>query len=884
MKKILKRTFLFLLVLIVFLAVAGPKLLVKFKGEDTLNIASGLIKQRLGMEVEMESTNENGSTNKNYDGPIVLDESITAFEEIGESLGEGALSSNNITMRGVAAFDANNDGLIDLYFPSNGRPLTRPMDENGVLQLDKRHPAIPSTLYINQGNDANGNPIYKTIDELISKSKNNQYVEEELLPENKYKPRKSIKDDKYRTGRIGRAATTADFNGDGRIDLLILNAHYGMPFCVPGYGIRIYPGANFMGRKNRDGLDYIESHMPEFLIGDMVDGRNVKFKGEGEGQNVLLLNMGDKDKDGLPEWKDVSNEVGFDKMNYHSTGASVADLDRDGDLDIYIGNFLDPDFWGFGTPTFAGNRNTLWINQLSETGKFGFEEKAQEFNCSGLATENINFDLPRRGTDDLENSAIAKYKGVQVGEEAGHTWATLFADINNDNYPDIISANDVPNKLRVYINQKGNGFKAVKKFDEPNSIGCWMGLAIGDLNNDRKPEIMVGNCGAAAFSIRNTALFIEDLNVVNSQSIAQINALDGNANLNHIVLNFEDGTENFTDLCRDVKVKFNEYTAPDTYHKYNIHPIAHKMYDDLDFANTLSGAEFSWNPSFFDIDNDKDLDIYMVGSLNRGNDNFIGDWSAGVGRMLINESSKSNFQFEDRTLEYRLFDIDELDYDSNPPKKAAPGTGWHKEDYIYFSDRDSYTGQGLDVSKNSQIKDIFRMHEAANGNIAADLNGDGKIDIIVPHTGGYNSLSPEARNLKINFMGKSLAVPPPNKVMKAPTTFEHGKTFVYINKNDTGNNWVKLDLENTDSDNVYGIGAKVFINDEFERSFIVGGQAGSTVHEHMHVGLGSDGLRKLSIRWPDGDTTPQEYIFNGEINKTVKVKRQKVNTLIGEND
>ena len=841
-------------------------------GQDAINVGKGMIKQIMGQEVAMDQELEENTATA-YEGEIEIDESIKGFEEIGKSLGYEATSNNVFILKGVATLDANGDGLMDLFVPHSGRPVARPHDKNGVLDLEGRVDAKACALFLNQGNDSKGNPIYKTVAELLEDKGKQTHLREELLIENKYTPRTSLDESPLGPGRISQGAMVADFNGDGRVDILVLNGHYGAPFNVPGFGLRVYPGANHLGRMDKKDTEYIETNIPPFLHGDLKDGKDLSFSGEPEGMNTLFINMGDKDQDGIPEWKNMTEEVGM-TTNYNSTCGAVTDIDRDGDLDVFVGNFVDPDYWGFGALRFPGNRNTLWVNQLKETGEFKFVEVGRDMGVSGECDLGIiDCSIPLPNGEILEDPANLKLKGKQIGENATHSWAVLCPDLNDDGYPDLMVANDVPNKLEVYMNNGGKSYTYLKEFDEDKYIGCWMGLTYADLNQDGKEDVLVPNCGSATFSVRNTTLFITEKSDLNVTTYCQINGIENKTTLSHLMLNIsEDGVE---DVSKNVNVQYNPLTAPDVSSRNNMHPIAHKVFDKDKYSSTMAGLEFSWCPSFFDVENDGDLDIYFVGALNRGNDNFIGDWSGGVGRMLVNSSTPGNFNFEDRTLEYRLFDIADIDYDQTPPRRKSPGTGWHKEDYVYFTDRDSYSGQGFEVSQSSVIKDIFRMHESSSGSVTADLNNDGKVDMVVPHTAGYNSLSPDARNLKVELMGKALALPPPNKIVKAMTTFEDGPLFVYINKEDSGNNWVKIQLDNTGSYNKYGIGAKVRINDKIEIDYLNGGRNLSSTFENLHVGLGTDDIKTISIIWPDGNQEEQTFTLDPSMNnKTLKLSRE----------
>lgn len=885
MSKFLK-IILILIVSLGLLTLCGRQMIKAKMGNDSLNILDNVIQSRLGIKAENRQDDFiNAELSQSSTAKITLDSAIIPFREIGKTLGDlGRKNSGLDALSGGNIFDANGDGKLDLFLAHTGRSINKAENEDHVLDPTTPVKAKPCALFLNQGNDENGDPIFKSVQELLSSKNNGKLVKEELLFENKYRPRTSIEEDPYGVGRVSASSIAGDFNGDGRMDLLILNSYYGSGFGQPELGLKVYPANANLGRKSKEDSEFITTTYPPFLAGDLKDGRHIVVnfgeKPEKEGRNTLLLNLGDQDGDGIPEWKDVTNEAGMNAAN-PSTSGTMADIDRDGDLDIYVANFLDPDFWGFGTRDFAGSRNELWINQLAETGELKFKEVALEYGVAGLHKEE---DLPSQTwnsiTGEFEHNSRKMWKGEQVGEEADHSWATQLVDYNDDGYPDLFVMNDVGNMARIYENQGGKGFKTFDKYKEPQWNGAWMGLASGDLDGDMNDEIFLANFGSNSILVRNTAVFAKDPKHLSINASSILSYMDEQYTAHHTLLSFEKG-KGLVDKVNDTYIEYPSFLIPDGAMKQNISPRAYHLYEKWNYNRSIAGLEFSYNPSFFDIENDGDLDIYIVGSLGRGNDGFIGDWTNGPGRMLVNETTEpGSFHFKDKTLEYRLLDIAGMNYDANPPYRPSPGTNWHKKDKITLHDRDSFAGMGIDATRNSKIRDIFRMHENTNGSYAADLNGDGFTDLVVSHLAGYNSTSPDARNLKINFAGKNLAVPAPNKVVKAPTSFEEGQTFVYINQNalqEDAGNWVKLKLQDNTKFNSMGIGAKVIVNDRIMRRVLVGGESFGSVTSDLTVGLGQESLRKLEIRWGSGSQESQIIEFDSpRVNEVVIVERKSV--------
>ncbi|MEW5250676.1 CRTAC1 family protein [Microbulbifer discodermiae] len=871
--------------IIISIAVYFPlkNYILKKYGVSEVTVAVSVIKQYLGLEkpnVIQQSPAYQREVPEKHPQAIAIDSEFIPFRDIGSSLGDRALRNNSMLWaQGGAIFDANNDGREDIYLAHSGRPVSKRVDERNVL-TGETVPAKPNVLYINQGNNDRGEPVYLSIQEL-AKNGNDLFLEEELLIENKYNPRNSSDDDEFSVGRISTGAIAADFNGDGLLDLYVLASHYGIMAQSHELGFPSYPAKNHLGREARSAREAVVVRTPAFLWGELQDGKDVmvNFGGqlEAEGRNSLFINRGDKDGDGLPEWEDVTLEAGVGG-NWTSTSAAVADIDRDGDLDLYVANFLDPDYWGFGAKYFAGNRNQLYINQLTETGNLTFLDKSETFNVAGLhLEEDLEASVWRDKQQDFFKTSMHIVEGKQVGEQADHSWSAMFMDFNQDHWPDLVVANDMSNRLRIYENVEGNSFRYLEAFNDANWDGCWMGLSAGDLNGDLKEELLIANCGSQTMSAKNTGLLVDTEEELNLTALAYINYMKGKSTLHHAVLEYHSDSGKFQDLSADVKVNHSSHIPPDMSNPMNFTQRDKAFFERNSFSTSLRAYEFAWNISLLDIDNDQDLDLYMAGALARGNDNFIGDTLGSPGRLLVNEGSDGSYEFTDRTLEYQLLDILHMDYAHNPPRRVAPGTGWTKRDYIYIGDTDAYSASGVDAAE-STIRDIFRMHEAASATLNADVNGDGFIDILVTHTGGYNSISPQARNLKVEFGGRILAVPAPNKVVSPPTQFEEGHTSLYINggsaKNSQGN-WVKINLRDRSSNNLYAVGAKVIVNENKLYYTRIGGPVFGAVTTDLHIGLGNEALHSVDITWPSGSTSTQKIVLDGKlVNQTICIDRE----------
>ena len=250
--------------------------------------------------------------------------------------------------------------------------------------------------------------------------------------------------------------------------------------------------------------------------------------------------VGDLNGDGLPEvmltsnlhgnrlylnkghfhFQDITDEAGVGGKGYWATGVTMADVNGDGLLDIYV--------------CYAGNipgkrrANELYINQgLDKNGVPTFKEMAAEYGLAdeGYSTQAAFFDYDHDGKLDMflvnnsfrpvnsfglrnirnvrdplgghklfHNDGNGHFTDVSAkagifGSEIAFGLGIVVSDVNRDGWPDIYVSNDFFERDYLYINNHDGTFTEQLDKEMPYLSYFSMGLDIADINNDGWPDI-----------------------------------------------------------------------------------------------------------------------------------------------------------------------------------------------------------------------------------------------------------------------------------------------------------------------------------------------------------------------------------------------------------
>ena len=227
------------------------------------------------------------------------------------------------------------------------------------------------------------------------------------------------------------------------------------------------------------------------------DGWEDLYLGIPDQPNQLWKNRGDG------TFVEVGQAAGVALSATADTRTAVwGDFDNDGDLDLYVANRLQPDrlFRNDGDGTFTDVTQAAGIDHL------GYPQSANlaDIDADGdLDLYLANFDRPSvlyRNNGDGTFTDIAQAAGVRY---TGKAMGAIFFDYDRDGDPDLYLVHDNFQPNRLYRNDGTGRFTDVAAAAGANTTSFGMGVDVADLDNDGWLDLYIANLNPN-FLLRNT--------------------------------------------------------------------------------------------------------------------------------------------------------------------------------------------------------------------------------------------------------------------------------------------------------------------------------------------------------------------------------------------
>jgi len=483
------------------------------------------------------------------------------------------------------------------------------------------------------------------------------------------------------------------FNNTLKEDSII--NYFTYPYIYMGGGVAI-------GDLNNDGLADI------YFSANMVDNR-------------LYLNKGDM------KFDDVTQLAGVRSDERWATGITMADVNADGWLDIYLSV----------SGKFATTKNQLFINQgIDENGIPTFKEEAtlRGVDDEGQTTQGSFFDYDKDGDLDLyiANYPFTSFKTPNyayklavdkkdpaksdrlfsndgkgyfkdVTKEAGLlnfglSLSATVADFNADGWEDIYVSNDFASPDFFYFNNGDGSFTDRSKETTQHTAFFGMGSDVGDINNDALPDLL------------------------------------------QVDMTPESNRRNKANMASMDMPRFWEVVNLDMHYQYMQNALQvnngiakNKLphFSDLSRITGMSSTDWSWAGLFADFDNDGWQDVFISNGTRRDINN----------KDYFEKIEKANYQEKQKQTKLGLT--------LNMPSEKV-------DNYMYRNNGD------LSFDKVSEDWGV-NFEGFSNGAAYGDLDNDGDLDLVVSNIDDpasvFENLTQDldlANYLKIKLVGPIL--------------------------------------------------------------------------------------------------------------------------------
>ncbi|HMG16384.1 MAG TPA: CRTAC1 family protein, partial [Saprospiraceae bacterium] len=429
-------------------------------------------------------------------------------------------------------------------------------------------------------------------------------------------------------------------------------------------------------------------------IGDINnDGLPDIYFSSTRGSNKLYLNKG-----GL-KFEDITDRAGVVANIGFKTGITMADVNGDGLLDIFVCRTNKDSTQLLGNLLYINNGNLTFSDKTKE---YGLDDKMNtnhavflDYDGDGdldlfIMNHKVNFIEStsmrlRQRTDGSiyrETYPLTSFESdrlyrndnnhfVNVSKQAGiatsaFSLSATVADINLDNYPDIYVAHDYIEPDLILINNKKGGFEDKCKDYLKHMTQNSMGSDVADFNNDGLPDIVSLDMAA-----EDPFRYKQMLNTLQFERY-------------NFLLNYGYGHQ----ISRNM-LQLNN---------------GNNTFSDIGQLAGISNTDWSWGATFNDFDNDGWKDIYITNGY--PNDVTDNDYMIYTRDSIELSGGVNQKRFPDINQVFALL-----------PSNKLPNYMYRNKADLTFENATEAWG--------------MKIPSFSNGYAVGDLDGDGDLDIVV---------------------------------------------------------------------------------------------------------------------------------------------------------